>query len=91
MQNCGAESEPNIFEQIDPYSRLIVTCKCCTPVIFRSESYFCKRKALKQIDLLKKVEYAQFKIFSTELDILKIKLKIGQVEEREKEAMRLPI
>ena len=69
----------------------MVTCKCCYPVILRSESYLCKRKAVQQIELLKKVDYSQFRIFSTELDIILAEVKNCQLQEREKEAARISL
>ena len=69
MQNCG------ISASIFPCSRLIQTCKCCTPVIVRSDNYFCQKKAISQIELLKKIDDEHIRIFSTELDILKIRVE----------------
>ena len=43
MQTCQEQNNPKLFT----YERLIFTCKCCNPVIIRSENYFCRKKALK--------------------------------------------
>jgi len=57
---------------------LIHTCKCCTPLIARSESYLCRRKKLKLLALSKE-NHKKFEHISRELADFKIELEITQV------------
>ena len=54
MQTCevqvcpaGCKINENALDHINSCSRLIHTCKCCVPVIVRSDGFFCPRKAIK--------------------------------------------
>ena len=80
MQRCQV---PNILAQLNSCSRLVYTCKCCPPIIVKSDSYLCRRKAFKGLEAVKKPDDERFSLFSTGLDMLQSLLNERKESEKD--------